>query len=88
MSESKKQPNTDFVLKTNINFYKRIGKRKYYNLQIIYNYTIASKKEEEQILVSYKEAGKQLELLPYFEVKEVNRQTPEKVFADMNLYKR
>ena len=52
---------------------------KYYNLQIIYNYTVISKEEEQEILALYEEAGKPLELLPHFELKEVRRQSQNAV---------
>ena len=47
----------------------------YYNLQIIYNFTVSNKNEEQEILKVYEEAGEALEKLPHFEVKEINRQT-------------
>jgi len=54
----------------------------YYNLRISYNYTVANKKEEAEVLSAYEEAGKGLELLPYFEVKETSQQTKQQIDDD------
>lgn len=53
----------------------------YYNLQIIYNYTVNNKDEEQSILSKYENAGKFLEQLPWFEVKEIKRQEKKVVLA-------
>lgn len=55
----------------------------YYNLQIIYNYTIGSKDEEQSILSACENAGKSLEQLPCFEVKEIKRQSKAETLADV-----
>ncbi len=57
----------------------------YHNLQIIYNYTVKDKKEEDRVLDSCNEAGKNLEFLPFFEVKEIKRQTAEEVLDEADL---
>lgn len=56
----------------------------YYNLQIIYNYTISSKAEEQLILSHCGNAGKSLERLPCFEVKEIKRQSKTETLSDVS----
>ncbi len=54
----------------------------YWNLQLIYNFTVSSKTQEEEILSQWEKAGRPLEELPHFEVKEVKRQSAEKAVAE------
>lgn len=57
----------------------------YYNLQIIYNFTVKNKKEEDKVLAAWEEAGKDLGFIPFFEVKEIKRQTAEQALVDADL---
>ena len=61
---------------------------KYYNLQIIYNFTVKNRKEEAKVLAAWKEAGKDLGFLPFFEVKEIKRQTVKQTMDDADLCSR
>ncbi len=58
---------------------------KYFNLQIIYNFTLKNRAEEKVILAKFQKAGKALEELPYFECTETKRQSVAEVFKAMSL---
>lgn len=47
---------------------------KYFNLQIIYNFTLKNRAEEKVILAKFQKAGKALEELPHFECTETKWQ--------------